>query len=77
MRSRIAPGAGHILSVAGMTEVEVVSAHTRQTRRGVRDPTAAAMTLAQFRHDWAHQYQTVDITPALLVRAMDVAEMYA
>lgn len=63
MRSRTAPGAGHTLSVAGMTEVEVVSTLTRQPRRGARDPTAAAMALAQFRHDWTHQYQTVDTTP--------------
>jgi len=62
-RRRTAPGAGHILSVAGVTEVEVVSALTRQTRRGARDPTAAAMALVQCRHDWAHQYQTVDTTP--------------
>jgi len=37
-----------------MTGVEVVSALTRQTRRGARDPTAAAMALAQCRHDWPH-----------------------
>jgi hypothetical protein len=53
-----------------MTGVEVVSALTRQPRSGARDPTAAAMALVQFRHDWAHQYQTVDIAPALLARAM-------
>jgi hypothetical protein len=46
-----------------MTGVEVVSTLIRQTRRGARDPTAAAMALAQFRHDWTHQYQTVDTTP--------------
>ena len=52
-RSRTAPGAGHTLFVAGMTGVEVVSALTRQTRRGARDPTAAATALAQCRHDWS------------------------
>jgi len=77
MRSRTAPGAVHILSVVGMTGVEAVSALTRQPRRGARDPTAAAMALEQFWHDWAHQYQMVDIAPALLARALDVAEMYA
>jgi hypothetical protein len=46
-----------------MTGVEVVSTLIRQTRRGARDPTAAAMALAQFQHDWTHQYQTVDTTP--------------
>ena len=77
MRRRTAPGAGHIRSVAGMTEVEVVSTLTRQTRSGVRDPTTAAMALAQLRHDWAHQCQTVDITPALLARAMALTDTYA
>ena len=76
IRSRTAPGAGHILSVAGMTGVEAVSALTRQPRSGARDPTAAAMAQAQCRHDRAHQYQMVDIAPALLARAMNVAEMY-
>jgi hypothetical protein len=77
MHSRTAPGAGRILSVAGMTGVKVVSTLIRQPLRGARDPTAAAMALAQFWHDWAHQYQMVDIAPALLARALDVAEMYA
>jgi len=53
------PGAGHTLYVVGITGVEVVSALTRQTRRGALDSTAAATALAQFRHDWAHQYQTI------------------
>ena len=77
MRGRTAPGAGHILSVVGMTRVEVVSTLTRQPRSDARDPTAAAMALAQFRHDWAHQSQTVDIAPARLVRAIALAETYA
>jgi predicted nucleic acid-binding protein len=71
------PGAGHTLYVAGITGVEVVSALTRQTRSGALDSTAAATALAQFRHDWAHQYQTIDITPTLLARAMVLAETYA
>jgi len=71
------PGARHTLYVAGITGVEVVSALTRQTRSGALDSTAAATALAQFRHDWAHQYQTIDITPTLLARAMVLAETYA
>jgi hypothetical protein len=34
-------------------------------------------TLTQFRHDFAHQYHTVDITNTLIVRAMALAETHA
>jgi predicted nucleic acid-binding protein len=71
------PGAGHAIYVAGITGVEVVSALTRQTRSGALTPTDAATALAQLRHDLAHQYYIVDITPTLLVRAMALAETHA
>ena len=70
------PGAGHAIYVARITGVEVVSALTRQARSGALDPTAAATALAQFRHDFAHQYYTVDITPTLIVRAMALVETH-
>jgi predicted nucleic acid-binding protein len=68
------PAAGHTLYIAGITGVEVVSALTRQTRRGALVPTDAARALTQFRQDFAHQYQTVDLTPPLIARAMALAE---
>jgi len=71
------PGAGHAIYVAGITGVEVVSALTRQTRSGGLSPTAAATALEQFRHDFAHQYHRVAITPTLLARAMALAETHA
>lgn len=71
------PAAGHTLYIAGITGVEVVSALTRQTRGGALAPTDAALALTQFRHDFAHQYQTVDLTPLLIARAMDLAETHA
>ena len=40
------PAAGHTLSIAGITGVEVVSALTRQTRRGALAPTDAARAYA-------------------------------
>ena len=72
-----APTAGHIIYVAHITGVEVVSALTRQARHGALAPTDAATALAQFRHDFAHQYHTVDITSALIARAMALAETHA
>jgi uncharacterized protein len=63
--------------IAGITGVEVVSALTRQARGGALAPTDAAQALTQFRHDFAHQYQTVDLTPLLIARAMALAETHA
>ena len=71
------PAAGHTLYIAGITGVEVVSALTRQARGGALAPTDAAQALTQFRHDFAHQYQTVDLTPLLIARAMALAETHA
>ena len=71
------PGAGHAIYVARITGVEVVSALTRQARSGALVPTAAATALTQFRHDFAHQYYKVDITPTLIARAMALAETHA
>jgi hypothetical protein len=71
------PAAGHAIYVARITGVEVVSALTRQARSGALSPTAAPTALTQFRHDFAHQYHLVDITPTLLARAMALAETHA
>lgn len=71
------PSAGQAVYVAGITGVEVVSALTRQTRSGAFTPTDAATALSQFRHDLAHQYHIVAITPTLLAHAMALAETHA
>ena len=77
VRSLTDSAAGHTLYIAGITGVEVVSALTRQTRSGALAPAAAAQALTQFRHDFTHQYQTVDLTPPLITRAMALAETHA
>jgi predicted nucleic acid-binding protein len=71
------PAAGHAIYVARIAGVEVVSALTRQSRSGALNPMAAATALAQFRQDFTHQFRTVDITPTLITRAMDLAETHA
>ena len=71
------PAAGHSIYVARITSVKVVSALTRQARSGALSPTATATALGAFRHDFTHQYHTVDITPTLLDRAMNMAETHA
>lgn len=71
------PAAGHSIYVARITGVEVVSALTRQTRSGALSAPATTTALGAFRHDFAHQYYIVDITPLLVNRAMQVAETHA
>jgi uncharacterized protein len=71
------PAAGHTLSLAGITGVEVVAALTRQARGGALTPTDAAQALHQFRQDFTQQYQTVDLTSSLIAQAMALAETYA
>lgn len=71
------PAAGHTFYIAGITGVEVVSALTRQTRGGALAPADAAQALTQFRHDFTHQYQTVDLTSSLITQAMVLAETHA
>jgi uncharacterized protein len=49
-------------------------------RRGHRGDIAAidvAAALAQFRQDFAELYRIIEITPALVTRAMALAETYA
>jgi hypothetical protein len=70
------PLAGHTLYIATITGVEVVAALTRQTRQGALTPTDAAQALTQFRYDFAHQYQRVELTLSRIMQAMDLAETY-
>jgi hypothetical protein len=71
------PAAGNRIYVARITGVEVVSAITRQARSGSLSATDAASAIAQFRHDFANQYHAVEITPALIARAVVLAETHA
>lgn len=77
MRDLTNPVVGNIFYIAGITGVEVVSALLRQTRSGAIASTDTAQALAQFRHDFSYQYQTIDLTPRLIRRAMVLAETHA
>lgn len=77
VRALTAPLAGHVLYIAGITGVEVISALTRQARSGALTPADAAQAMAQFQHDFAVHYQTVTLTPALITRAMALAATHA
>jgi predicted nucleic acid-binding protein len=70
------PAAGHRIYLSRVTAVEVTSAVTRRSRSGSLSTNDAAILLARFRMDLAQEYRIVEVTPALLSRAMVLAESY-
>jgi uncharacterized protein len=75
--SLVGPTAGNHNYVARITGVEVVSAVARQRRDGSLSAADAATVLAQFRHDFTTEYRVVEVTPALILTAMALAETHA
>jgi hypothetical protein len=75
--SLVDPTTGNHNYVARITGVEVVSAVARQRRDGSLPAADAATVLAQFRHDFTTEYRVVEVTPALMIRAMALAETHA
>jgi hypothetical protein len=71
------PTAGNAIYIARIAGAEGVSAITRRGRRGNLTASDAASALAQFRHEFANVYRIVEITPALIERAMGLAETHA
>jgi predicted nucleic acid-binding protein len=69
------PAAAHEIFLTRLTRVEIVAAITRRSRGGPVSAAAPAL-LAQFRHDAAHQYTILEITPALLADAERLAEIH-
>lgn len=63
--------------VARITGVEVVSAITRQGRGGGLSITDAASAIEQFRYDFVNEYRVIEISHALIDRAMSLAETHA
>jgi uncharacterized protein len=70
------PATGHELFLAHITRVEVTAAITRRSRGGMLAGVSVPAILAQFRHDAAHQYNIVEVTPALLDAAEALAEAH-
>ena len=71
------PQAGHILYIARITAVEVISAITRRQRGGSLSETDAATASSDFRYDLSHQYRVVEVTSTVLSQAMQLAEKHA
>ena len=71
------PAQGNAVYVARITGVEVISALTRRGRNGDIAQAKMAAAIAEFRDDFTHQYRVLEITPALITRAMSLTESYA
>jgi uncharacterized protein len=69
--------ARHHLYLARITGVEVIAAVCRRARLGDIAATGVAAALAQFRQDLVGLYRVIEITPALVTRAMGFTETYA
>ena len=70
------PAAPHELFLARITRAEVTAVVTRRSRGGMLAGVSAPAILAQFRHDAAHQYNILEVTPALLADAEALAETH-
>jgi uncharacterized protein len=70
------PVASHELFLTRIARVEVVAAVTRRGRGNVIPAATAAALVAQFRYDAAHQYNILEVTPALLADAERLAEVH-
>lgn len=63
--------------IARITGAEVVSAITRRGRSGDVSQVDMTRAIEDFRNDFAHQYRVLEITPALIGRAMSLTEIHA
>lgn len=71
------PMANTSLYVARIAGAEVVAAIARRERGGDLSASDAASAIRQFRLEFASMYRIVEITPALVLRAMDLAQTHA
>ena len=71
------PAIGDSIYVARITGAEVVSAITRHSRGGGISHGDMTKAIAAFRYDFARAYRVLEITPALITRAMSLAETHA
>jgi uncharacterized protein len=75
--SLLDPAAGNTIYLARITAVEVISAFARRQRGNMLSGPDAAKAIADFRTDLANQYRLIELTSALVSRAMTLAEMHA
>lgn len=70
------PTAGNDIHIVRLTGVEVVAAIARQGRVGSLPASGVAAALAQFRNEFTNAFRIVEVTPAIVTRAMALAEAH-
>jgi predicted nucleic acid-binding protein len=68
--------AEHDLYTVRVTGPEMIAALFRKSRRGEISPEEARRSAENFRADWEHQYQIVEVTARVADRAMELAEKH-
>lgn len=76
VHSLLDPMARNSIYIARIAGAEVVSAIARRGRSGDIDASDVANAIAQFRLEFASAYDIVEVTPALVQQAMDLAETH-
>lgn len=64
----------HDQYIARIAGVEVISAIARRGKGGDLSPSALATALSRFHQDFATAYEIIELSPAVVARAMDFAE---
>jgi predicted nucleic acid-binding protein len=67
---------GNALYIARITGAELIAAITRRQRRGATTVSDANAAVDAFRMDFTRAYFSLDVTPAVVSRAMNLAERY-
>jgi predicted nucleic acid-binding protein len=70
------PASGNTIFVARITEVEVVSGINRRVREGTLSEGDGSAGTANLRKDFIHHYRVVEITPALIDRAVSLVQAH-
>jgi predicted nucleic acid-binding protein len=70
------PASGNTIFVARITEVEVVSGIARRIREGTLSESDGSAGTVHLRKDFIHHYRVVEITPALIDRAVSLVQAH-
>jgi len=75
--SMIDPTSGNTVFVARITEVEVVSGIIRRIREGTLSESDGLIGTVNLRKDFVNHYRVVEITPALIDRAVSLVQTHS
>lgn len=70
------PASANPIYIARITGAEAIAAFMFKIRTGESTAGDAAKAIADFKHDFATQYQIIEITDVVVMRAMALIETY-